>query len=630
MPSAEQDEHRLPPVPLSARRPSNASATSSQQDRRKARSASTKQSQREHENVKAMVDEELNLLKEKLEQHRRKQLECKEEQKVARKEELELKIQLNQKRQTRAQKRLELLKVFQRAVRTVMMRRRILGAISDDYLEQLAVAPQLPQKLQNILKDLQHSIHKMQYTPEDQHNGAARIQARWRGILCRRAVRIMRIAWRVWQVKNVMDKAATKLQRWLISRRIRNYYKVLIQARLEQRRIEEQELLAQQVAVTIKLQSAIRARLARKRQQEAKAMRQINKQVEASLRAAFEEDEHPKQKSVLLDTWRPRSEGTDWLEDVRNQLPPRDRELEKIEEEGLVPFYWSASTAGIRHRIGGPMALRIQRQIGMGQDSLLDDATDQFARQESTESVLSKGDSEVIITFTEQDDPSHEEGILGGNWNVYPEGLSQVFLKSLKKDEAWKKKSQKEVGKSPKPKKKASRKRERGRKTTPTDPPPNLRTRADEREAIEAEKQASIQKSLAGQVVQLSHPLLEGMIPPNVPFPQPVAPPGPPKGRPRPQAEHLRDTFASSGTSRSGGRSQGTSAYRSFGHSFKQDADDDCSWGDATGFYTGGNRPGRVKGFDEPLRFASPLRKTRQRDPFETTDEMLLNHEWSL
>ncbi|CAE7031365.1 aceE [Symbiodinium sp. CCMP2592] len=146
---------------------------------------------------------------------------------------------------------------------------------------------------------------------------------------------------------------------------------------------------------------------------------------------------------------------------------------------------------------------------------------------------------------------------LGGNWEIYPQGLSDGLLKSLAFD----------MARAPKKPSKSKPKRKPLTCTKPLEALP-MRTeqRAAAREAAQAEADELEAKLKArASVAHLEHPMLESLLPlPNVPMhprqpTQPKPPPGPPPGRTRPGLILYKDQ-------------------------------EDCSWADATSFYHEGSR----------------------------------------
>lgn len=554
----------------SARRPSDVSEHGT--SRKKPRSRSMGLREQQHQHVLATIDQELKEAREAQLRASHRVAVLDEDWARARLAELQEARFLRTKRMQSAEFRASLRKRFQRAVRLVITRRHFLDSLNKELQEQTILGPQLPKLLQSQLVNLQHRLHELKYKSEDRTAAALRLQAWWRGTLMRRIVYILRTAYIIAKVRNQMTEAAVKVQRWYASTKARLKWKAKMQFRLHLRQQQEFFLEEHKIRVVVQLQRAVRARLARKRLAEAQmANLKLYNQWD------FLEDETQQQPTaehldaILIDGWRPRGEDGSWLEDVRQKPPPKDRELEKIEEAGLIPFHWSVKTERMRHHIGGQQALQMQKQLRIGKpgsdEELLEDSADFVAnfRQRSLSFQLEDEQPELLS--------------IENNWNVYPTGLSHGFIKNLD-PEVWPLKQSSKTKKVVEVPKKKKRYR-------PPPPPSNIEKRLNFREEKRQEAEVEAAKALAAEAVaHLQHPLLDGFLP-NVPM-NPSAPLGPPTGRPRPCRGAV---IASDFRSR---KSEVNMRYQ----------DDDCSWSDATSFYTGGTRK-RTGGFDEPLHFMS-------------------------
>lgn len=160
-----------------------------------------------------------------------------------------------------------------------------------------------------------------------------------------------------------------------------------------------------------------------------------------------------------------------------------------------MPFYWASSQELVRHRIGGPQAHKMQRQLAIGQAAYAPLAPDEADR-------------------------------LGGLWDVYPEGLTADFLQKLDKD-AW-------PWDRPRRRRKESRRQGKARLCQgPAPPPPSnaqrrLLARQEARDAMAAGEQQAVEQ----EEEEEAHALFV-----NAPaLPRAPAPPAgpPPRGRPRP------------------------------------------------------------------------------------------------
>lgn len=125
---------------------------------------------------------------------------------------------------------------------------------------------------------------------------------------------------------------------------------------MERRRKSLEARLEHQTKVVKVLQRAIRIYLAKRR---------LARKQEDGVELV--EDPRFEGSSKYVDNWRPASERRE-VRDVRDGLPQEDLELTKMKDAGLIPFY-SRTSNTIRHRIGGPFALKIQFQYRRGRVS---------------------------------------------------------------------------------------------------------------------------------------------------------------------------------------------------------------------------------------------------------------------
>lgn len=552
--SSAGKDGRLPRVPAAAQ---------GSQQRSRSLSARPPSASRQ-QTVFDMIDEELAQLRPQLLEKGRRKKQLAEELEIAKAAEIQEKHNLENTRMSQEERRARLKARFRKAVKAWILRRRIVVAMNEDLAAEMAVGPLLPAQLRSQLEALQLNIHALKYQEVDRVRGSTKIQAWWRGILTRRSVVCLRISRYMWKLHELMTWASIKIQSWYKVISARRKWRGKIQMRMHLKKQREAEFEEQKMRVTIQLQRAIRARLARKRVLEEK-----DRMSKKTVVVGQEEPEagagDGKQSSKMVDTWKRRQEGV--VQATEDRPPPHDPELEKIRDAGLIPFYWNYASDTIRHRVGGTMALKIQRQLRVGVganlampdvEDLLDDPLESDA---GSSSATDAGDGSLSphrknhtrpILFTTQDDVDHEDSALGGNWNVYAEGLSQNFLKSLavmdQKD--WRKKGQ--LQKPRRTKRLSSR--------PPPPPPRNTENRAKEREELERAAEDNRRRSVAAKAIApLQHPLLDGMLPPNVPMHAlqghlHPAPPADPPSRPRP-----RPHLATGGFGRPRSRDRGSS-----------------------------------------------------------------------
>lgn len=542
------------------RLPRVAAAAQSSQQRSRSLSVRPPGASRQ-EAVYTMIDEELTQLRPQLLEQGRRKNQFAEELQVARHAEWECKRNLELAKMSQAERRAQLKLRFRTAVKSWILRRRAILAMNEDLAAEMAVGPLLPAQLRAQLEALQLNVHALKYQEEDRLRGSIQIQSWWRGILTRRSIVCLRISHYMWKLHALMTRASTKIQNGYKAITARRKWRGKIKMRIRMKVQREAEFQEQKLRVTIQLQRAIRARIARKLVLEEKE-RMSRKAV-----VVGQEEPEPdsKQGSKMFDSWKRREEGV--VQVAEDRQPPHDHELDKIQDAGLIPFYWNFASDTIRHRVGGNTALKIQRQLRVGiganlampdledllDDHLESDAGSSSATDADDGSQTSRKTNQTRPTqYTTQDDVHHEDSGLGGNWNVYPEGLSQSFLKSLDVIDQKDSKKDDQVQKTRRHRRLSSR--------LPPPPPRNTKNRAQDREEAERAAEENRQRSMAAKAIApLQHPLLDGMLPPNVPlhalqgYLHPAPPADPPsRHRPRP---HL----ATRGVGRPWSRDRGSS-----------------------------------------------------------------------
>lgn len=488
-----------------------------------------------------MIQAEIEQLRPLLVQHQQRREELLQELEGAQEEEKQAQHALELSRLTQQEKRRRLRKTLQHAVQTVVMEQRSMKAMSTPEPE-LHV---LEERLDESLKGLRHQIHRLKYSEQDKQEGALRIQNWWRCILAARVRRLLRISKGMWELKRKMSKASVTIQRWYRAHVVRLRWQDVLKAATERRRKSLEERLEHQTKVVKVLQRAIRIYLAKRR---------LARSQEAGREVV--EDRIERGSIMYVDNWRPASK----QQELRDSLPPEDLELKKMREAGLIPFY-SRTSNTLRHRIGGPFALRIQFRlgIGIGQREPAEE-TNAEAPEELKQDSTSASPKKKRISQSKA--LNAEDDFLGG-WEIYPEGLSEGFLKTLTYDLRGSGRSPTSRRPRPRPRDGRPRPRESPRRRPCTKPvevgPFQTERRAEQREHQQQEETAAqIKAEAIKAVAHLQHPLLEGLLP-NVPMHVRPAPPSAPPMRPRPNFGCGR---------------------------FHQE----CSWSDAKSFYAEGRR----------------------------------------
>jgi len=360
--------------------------------------------------------------------------------------------------------------------------------------------------LREQLAGLQLQLHDMEYRREDRVAAICKLQAWWRSMLAKRVFQVMRIAHKMRAYHNQVRHAAVCIQAWFrMYPVVWRFRSVLLAegALRHQKQLEDMERLVQVVVV---LQRSFRRRLQQKGERPGEEQRSVTCMSPTKAKSQSE--------IVLIDSWKPGgiAAGKAAVQNARpgavvgDRVQKSDPEIEKIQEAGLIPFYGSSAREIIRHRVGGPSALKMQRQLGIG-------------RAEDSPS--------------EDDDLLHDLGTL---WDVYPEGVSWDFLGHLD-DDTWahdhrgRTRSLRRPAKYGTTVRKPKEPRRRRRKTQLIIPPPpsnaenRVRAREEQREANERNQQ-----DFADDTNLLDmHPLLVGApTPPRMPM---LLEPAPPLGR---------------------------------------------------------------------------------------------------
>lgn len=445
----------------------------------------------------------------------------------------------------------KLTKRLQACIRGWLRRKRFVLAINTELAAEAGFASLLPDQLRDQLRVLKHTVHDLKYQGEHRERAIIRLQAFWRGMLGRRVVRVLWVSNYMRQVYLQMDLAATRISAWHRSVSTRLKYREVIYTHMRETSLRQFTEMVEGLKIVVKLQRAFRARLAvrnvtRRRSAAANILNGCLGMVFTLPEGNGESDDDSDDGARNVDSWRPggllgdsrRHEAS--LSSSQGLPEPRsDRELKKLEEAGLTPFYWSSSHELVRHRIGGSKALKMGRRLGIGEAD-------------------------------EWTPPSDDElDCIGGLWDVYPEGLSADFLEKLDEDAwPWPRKA---ARKAKKPAQKPAK-----RPAAPQPPPVNSERRAIAREEAEASKAVvAAAAALAAGPSEECHPLFDNAppLPPLAPAPPRTLPP---RTRPRPQ----RDLAAAVASARAPSSSAAKSAAAG-----KDCDDEDASWGAARSFF---------------------------------------------
>lgn len=384
-----------------------------------------------------MLDEELEMLRPQLAGQSVRVAGLVEELKEARKEEEREARDQRKNHAQRLQRRIQVTSRMQACVRGWLVRRRFIAALDHRIVDRMAVSAMLPDMLRDQLQGLQHNIHDLLYRPSDHEDAAVKLQAWYRSILARRVVSVVRIAEKMRLIAVRMNAAVTRIQSWYRGLVTRQRMQVQIRLKLDLTRQHQWEEMQQGVHYIIKIQTWFRNKLAAVELRRRMAAQQVMwdalmAKSPTAAGAPLSIGNEGEEEVVLVDTWRRSdpSQGLSASPDAGDAFgaamegtPRPDRELEKLEAAGLVPFYWASSGEVIRHRIGGPAAQKMERRLAALPAMEVEDDHDSD-RQGSLDAAVF-GDS------------ASGEDHLGNSWDMYITGVSQNFLTSLDAD-VWK------------------------------------------------------------------------------------------------------------------------------------------------------------------------------------------------
>lgn len=492
--------------------------------------------------VVGLIDEELEQLREKLESQTERCQEIAASLETARVKEKREKEALSETRHFQEARARRIACRMQAHIRGWLVRKRLVTAMQKERVHQLGIAAQLPEQLREKLMDLQHNVHDLKYQPEHRLDAIVRIQAFWRGVMACRIVTVLRVNRKIVELYARMEAASTKIASWFRGNSARLRFRFRIELGLQTTRARQMKEMEQALRLIIRLQRCVRARQARERVAQLFEERERSGYISQILALQDTGAEAP----VMIDTWRPGGLAGDpagdevaALADQVREPPVSDREIQRLEDEGLEPFYWSAAQELVRHRIGGTQAIKMQRYLGIGSD-------------------------------LDWSPPADDElDNIGGLWDVYPEGLSPDFLDNVDAD-AW------PWERPTKPKFRVLDTRPRKVQAPP--PPSNAEERAHaRREATQLALEAAEAAAAAAEAEAEAHPLFVNAPPVTAASPKkrrvPLkpAPPKvpPPRNNPRP-----RLVKCGGGTSAAVDEDASWGGARSFSHCPRDDDND--------------------------------------------------------
>jgi len=384
---------------------------------------------------------------------------------------------------------------LQRFMRGRLMRRLFISSAEHEQMDHINYLTAEPDRLKDQLQQLQHTVHDLVFTPKDCEVAVIKIQSWWRKCLAKRVSQLMIVTLRLRDLCRCVVTAATMIQsayrRYCCHCRFHAQIHVAMELSRQKQRLEAQRGLK----AIRGIQKAFRACIARKRAQ--------RRRVELG----FLEDLHAlKMECASASNSMPLDPTKSPLLSDRGGPPRTHREIEKLQAAGLVPFYWSTKSEKIRHRIGGPAALKIQKL---------------------TMSVIDSNEPGSLI--------GGDIDLLGELWDMYPEGVSTGFTDGLDED-VWPVDA---AGRRSKFRSNKRRVARSARRSNPSHlfaaPPSNTEWRANKRLQARDVAQRAIQGELDTEADLTDacepHPLLA-----NAPCILPRPPPPEGARRPRPQS----------------------------------------------------------------------------------------------
>lgn len=446
-------------------------------------------------NYVEIIELELQQLRPRLDQQRLLVADRHQAYQAARRERA---IEVNGRRREEEAKlhaRVQLVKRLQGSVRRWLLRRRFFTTVDSSLMDHNALAAKLPHLLSDQLLKLQHNVHALVYRPEDHFRAVLRLQSWWRGVLAQRLMRILHMADKAAALQSRMHAAATRLQAWFrgVTQELRMREQIRIN--VERTRRQKQEEIEHSLNCVFLLQSYLRAKLARMRTRERASRGELPAGVAALALMAPPAEALEGAKAVAAEVAESPAEGAEAPESPAP--PPMHkpfREVRRIEEAGLVPFY-SSGDGVVRHRIGGVTAHKFHQQLAARAARREAQVSEDPTSADGGGALAASADGGIGVPEEEEEEL---EDIFCDKWNMYPDGLSRGFIKGLDSDvwagRGWPGRRRKQTHAKRAPR------RARPRCTAVlAQPPANAQLRAAAREAaLETKRGAEEEHGLAG------------------------------------------------------------------------------------------------------------------------------------
>lgn len=275
--------------------------------------------------------------------------------------------------------------------------------------------------LHDQIQSLQHNVHDLVFQSQEKARAVTTIQLWWRAVCARRLVQVIKVVKAVRHLQRRLEAAATVIQSCYRGHRARLQYFELIREVTEASRRRMVLETERHWCCVLLVQRAIRSYLARK---EAEKRRE-------KLDAFGLQDPENDWKLALAKT-APAS--LPWPKPPVEPSHKKRAEFENLHNNGLIPFYWTA-TEVVRHKIGG--------HAWLGRP---------HSRPGPSRSARTGGGG------------TEAAGEIAELYDVYPEGISEDFHSLVRKADA-------EITRPKgKPSSKGPRRPRRGAKKTPAAP----------------------------------------------------------------------------------------------------------------------------------------------------------------